>query len=499
MKKNKTLFGIAAAMLVMTTTAATAAACTGVYVGKNVSEDGSIMICRTEDMSSSGSKRFIVHQSGEHKAGTSYTDAYGLTVSYDKDSYRYSAVPGSAFRGIGDAPYGGAGFNELGVAVTATITAYPNEQAAAADPYIESGLHELSAADIILSQAESARDGIETAAEYVDKYGCGEGSIIMTADNNEAWYMEIYTGHQYAAVKLPDDKAAVIANAFMLGEIDINSKDVIVSDGIESMPTNNGFIKKTNGKINLRETYSEPTKLSNSLRLWGGRRLLHGTVSEKPDDVSYELLYTPSQKISLKEVMELTRYRYEDTEYSVDKEENKLLRTIGTARQEECHILQLRPSLAPAEGCIEWLCMSNAEFAPYIPYYAAALTDTMDVSKADFMTYSPRSVYWVNRSLNTICALNRRDFGSGVRDFYREYQDKLIEYIDSSDLRMRVSVTKEDTANDICRQLTNDAYYKASTLYSELMTYAAEYEGKLELGETPEAFKSEIKTDIENR
>ena len=118
-------------------------ACTGVYVGKDVSADGSVMIARTEDIASANSKRFIVHPAADHEPGESYTDAYGLSVPYPEHTYRYSATPASNHRGIGSTPYGAAGFNELGVAATSTITAYPNEKAIASDPFVETGLHEL--------------------------------------------------------------------------------------------------------------------------------------------------------------------------------------------------------------------------------------------------------------------------------------------------------------------------------------------------------------------
>ena len=237
-----------------------AQACTGVYVGKDVSADGSVMIARTEDIGSANSKRFVVHPAKDYQEGECYTDAFGMSVEYPSHTYRYTATPASKHRGIGDNPYGAAGFNELGVAATSTITAYPNAKAIGADPFVETGLHELSANDIILSRATSARHGIEIVAEIVDKYGSGEGNIIMTADENEAWYMEIYTGHQYAAIKLPDDMAAVIPNAYMLGEIDVTSPDVIVSKDLVRLAKINGFYKETNGKINLRQTYAEKEK-----------------------------------------------------------------------------------------------------------------------------------------------------------------------------------------------------------------------------------------------
>ncbi|MGN0163626.1 MAG: C69 family dipeptidase [Candidatus Ornithomonoglobus sp.] len=500
MRKNLKILTMSfMALFTITLTAASAFACTGVYVGKGVSADGSVMLMRTEDMESGESKRFIVHPAEDHEPGEYFTDAAGLKLEYPAHTYRYTAVPGSEERGIGKAPYGEAGFNELGVASTATITAYPNDKAIAADPFTENGLYELSINDIILSRAASAREGIEIIADIVDKYGSGEGSIIMTADKNEAWYMEIYTGHQYAAIRLPEDKAAVIANAYMLGEVDVDSEDVIASKDIISFAKQNNILKSSNGKINLRETYAEPAKDSNSIRIWGGRKLLHGTIGTDPYKTDYELLFTPSQKITVKEVMEVTRYRYEDTEYNVNQEKNKYIRAIGTARQEECHILQIRPNMNVESSCIEWLCMGNSEFTSFVPYYAAAITDTPVMCKLDAPKFNLYSMYWACRGLSTLCGQNRELYGNKVREFFNTYENNLINYVRYMDNSMAISQNRDQTANGFCNDLAYDTFNKSVMMYQQVMSYLAQYEGKAETENNTYEFSPEVSADVSRR
>ncbi len=474
-------------------------ACTGFYVGKDVSTDGSVMIARTEDMTSSNSKRFIIHPAADHTPGTYYVDAYGLKVEYPAHTYRYSALPGSASRHIGSAPYGAAGFNELGVAATSTVTAYPSDAALKADPFTEHGLYELSANDLILSRATTAREGIEIIAAIVDEHGSGEGNIIMVADKNEAWYMEILSGHQYAAIKLPDDMAAVIPNAYMLGEIDVNSPDVIVSKDLVNLPRQHGFLRQTNGKINLRETYSAPKKDSNTIRIWGGQKKLHGVVSDNPYETKYELLFKPTKKISVKDVMDATRYRYEDTEYNVNLPENKYVRAIGTSRQEECHILQIRRNMPVESSCIEWLCMGNAEFAPYVPYYAAAMTDTPVMYKIDAPVYNEYSAYWEARSLSTLCALNRTAYGSKVQEFFREYEDNLIKNVSKTDAKMSLSTNRNATANELAQDIADDYLSKTRELFRAVMMYLAEFEGQDEYENNTYKFEISFSSQISSK
>lgn len=457
---------------------AQAHACTGFYVGKDVSEDGSVMIARTEDLTSNGSKRFIVHAAADHSEGEMYRDAHGLTFPLPEHTYRYTATPASRHKGIGDTPFGAAGFNELGVAATSTVTGYPNAAAIKADPYIDNGLHELSCNDIILSQATSARHGIEIIANIVDTYGCGEGSIIMTADSNEAWYMEIYTGHQYAAIRLPDDMAAVIPNAFMLGEIDLDSPDTIISGDLLTLAKKHNFNVETNGNFNIRESYAEEKKDSNTIRIWGGRRLLHGETEENPYDTEYTLLFKPYRKISVKDVMDATRTRYEASKYNPDIPGNKYIRTIATSRQEECHILQIRPDMPLDVACVEWLCLANAEFSPYVPYYASAITSTPRICTYDPKGYDSLSMYWANRSLGTLCAQNRTLYGNAVKSFYDSYEEALIQYLPEMDKEMLASLSTTEIANRLCFERAYDAYGKSTALFAELIEFIAKYEGE---------------------
>lgn len=484
------------ALVLSLSTAAGAYACTGFYVGKDVSADGSVMIARTEDMTSSNSKRFIIHPAKDHAEGTYYTDAHGLKVKNPAHTYRYSALPGSASRHIGEAPFGAAGFNELGVAATSTITAYPNEKVLSLDPFTENGLYELSANDLILSRASTAREGIKIIAAIVDEHGSGEGNIIMVADKNEAWYMEILSGHQYAAIKLPNDMAAVIPNAYMLGEFDITSEDVIYSKDLVNLPKTNGFLKQTNGKINIRETYSEPKKDSNTIRIWGGLRKLHGVTGDDPYKTEYELLFKPTKKISVKDVMDATRYRYEDTEYNVNLPENKYVRAIGTSRQEESHILQIRQNMPIESSCIQWLCIGNAEFAPYVPYYAAAMTDTPLMYKLDAPTYNEYSMYWASRSLSTISALNRDAYGSKIQAFFSEYENKLIANISKTDSKMSLSTDKTAAANKLANDIADDYFSKTRETFRQLMLYLAEFEGRDEFENNTYEFKIDISPEI---
>ena len=79
----------------------------------------------------------------------------------------------------------------------------------AADPLVEHGISEFTAVDLVTCQSATAREGTEKLLSLIDEYGSSEVNIALIADQQETWYIEMYSGHQYAAVKLPTDKVSL--------------------------------------------------------------------------------------------------------------------------------------------------------------------------------------------------------------------------------------------------------------------------------------------------
>lgn len=476
-KIKQAAIGIACSALIMANSMQ-AMACTAVYVGKDVSADGTTMIARSEDIGGGYTKRFIVHEAKTHKKGEKFKDTYGFEMDLPEKTYRYTAVEDTPEQGEGDRPYGEAGFNEHGLAVTATVSAYYNEEAKAADPLEEKGLYELSIAEVVLSQCKTAKEGVELLASIVDKQGAGEGNIILLADQKEAWYMEILSGHQYAAIKMPTDKVAVVPNFFMLGKLDINDKDVITSENLVNLPKEHGFLVEEDGMINVEQTYGEPHAEHSTYRAWGGQTYLNPNLKVTPDDKTFQLFFDPADKVKIQDVIGVLSYRYEGTKYDTEKEENKNINQIGNERQAECHILQIRHDYPKALAGIEWLAMGNAEHSVFLPYYGSLITDTADAHKIKDITYNADSAYWSFRSIAALCDVDRRQYGDGVQKYWRAYQDKIINAQKKVDKEM-LSLYKKDEkaagrkATALGKAVTNEAIGRANRIYSELMQYFA--------------------------
>ena len=264
-------------------------------------------------------------------------------MPYPEHTYQYTLAKDSPLFGDGEEPYAEVGINENEVAMTATVSTYYNDKAKAADPLVDTGICELSMGSILLGQAKTARDGVELLGEIVEKYGSGECNTIMISDPNEAWYMEIVSGHQYAVIKLPEDQVAAIPNMMLLGTVDVtDTENVIASEGLVSLAEENGFLKTEDGMIHVAQTYGAENPGKGQLtRLWQGTYYLNHEKGERlsiepsEDGVygPYDLLFTPNKKFSTQDIMKFLAYRGEGTK--MDFNVNESIYAIGNKNQAE--------------------------------------------------------------------------------------------------------------------------------------------------------------------
>ena len=119
--------------LILCLSSVSAMACTAIYVGSDLTADGTTMFARSEDISNSYNKLFYVSPAGKHTAGEEYAGCYGFTYTFKKDSYSYTAFSDDNGAAVNNecpdcggthahTPYQAGGTNEMGVTVSATET-----------------------------------------------------------------------------------------------------------------------------------------------------------------------------------------------------------------------------------------------------------------------------------------------------------------------------------------------------------------------------------------
>lgn len=477
--KKKLLSLVLGVSILFTSTASFA--CTGTIVGKKVAKDGHTILGRTEDYSSAYNKNIVVTPRKTYKKGEVFEDANGLKLPQPKVSYKFTSIP-DGYQDEGDV-YDAAGFNEFGVAMTATVTAYAHEKAYAADPLTEKGLTESSITGIVLPRVKTAREGIELVAKICDEHGSSEGNIIFISDDKETWYMEMLTGHQYVAVKYPEDCFSVVPNCYMLGTVDINDKEnVIASKDLVNLPKKHGFLVEENGKIHVRKTYAEELSPYNRSRLWGGINFLDKDKKIPFEAEEFELFQKTDKKISVKDVMEMQRYRYEGTKYDANLPENESVRAIGTINQEECHVLEVREDYPRELAGIMWVAMGNSEHSIYVPVLGG-ITDTIAPYRVTGNYYKPESAYWTLRGVSALSEINREQYGKNVRAYWNKEEIRLLN--EQKDVDKKIKELYKNNPKKAIEYATNlgnknltKAYEDGKTIFTELMTYFYRDSGK---------------------
>ena len=531
--KQKRLKQLGAALLagsLVVSSGVSASACCGLYVGSGQSANGSTYVGRSEDIGKLYDKVFEVRPAADHAEGEMYEDTYGFSMPYPSHTYRYTVLRDSIEQGesvvdedgnLVREAYGEVGMNEKGVSVSATVSTSYNANAKAADPLVDTGICEISLTSVILMSADSARDGVEKLAAIIDTYGSGECNSFTISDANEVWDFETLSGHQYVAMKMPDDKVSVNPNMVVMNEIDVSdTENVVASADLISLPLENGFLVSSQQgkvaddqitKIDIQKTYgSEDFGNGQYFRYWQGVNYLNEELSqsvsverdgEAAPEGPFNMLFEADHQLTTYEVLRLLACRGEGTEYAADNnpEKNPNGTAIGNERQAECHVFEIRSDMPEALATIQWQTMSRAEFSVYLPYYSNLLTDTSDIFQTE---YSPSikdieevlddedfpaetSAYWVFTAINDLCDNDRERYGANVKLYWENYQKALIEQQEAVDESMTALYEKnpelaEQAATALAKGVSEEAFANAKTILTELWAFVkADQAGEL--------------------
>lgn len=397
-------------------------ACSAVYVGKDVSTDGTTILARSEDQGDGGYNKMFRVVPRETKAGRYMVDTgedeNGFKVPLPKTTYKYTEVVDNSFEG--DGPYPGICTNEYGMSISGTVSASPSEAYEKVDPFVEYGLREAILPALIACQTKTAKEAVLKIAELVDKYGSEEGNILYMADKKEAWLIEIYGGHQYAAMKMPTDKVAVFGNQYMIDVVDQNdTENYIFSKDLFTTIDKVGNVVKEDGKYNLVKSISGPREEYSNMRTWIGHKILApSTIGEYNNDEFYPLFYSPDKKVSPLTVMDIYRNRYEGTKFDMNLPENAERRPIATTRQSQIHVVQIIPNMPREMSAVQWLALGNAEHSVFIPTFSG-ITDTHSAYKVDGNSYDPSGAYWQFKRVCGVAETDRAHLGASTKDYWK--------------------------------------------------------------------------------
>lgn len=479
MKKKFFSWAISALMLLTLFPFQAVSACTGFIIGKDLTTDGSTLYGRTEDLEPNHNKNFVVRERKYNKAGDRFVDeTNGFSFDLPAVSYKYTAVPDvTPEQGVFDE----AGFNEEGVSISATVSASANDDIQKVDPYVKDGIAESALTSVVLPHVKTAKEGVELLAKIVREKGAAEGNIVTIADKTGVWYMEILSGHQYAAIKFPDDKYAVFPNTFFLGSVDKNdTENTILSADLEKIAQDAGTYKEINGSFHVAQSYNPPLAEADRSRVWSGIKALDPNADVQYDDEYFELMHSTSDKLSLRDAMNLQRNRLEGTDFKPQdqmeldgkgipdktKADPVYKYPISNPNVMEAHIFQLKENLpASTGGGILWLAMGSPRNAPYLPYYGN-ISNTSQPYQEMSTAYNENSWYWTVSRINDLVAKYPELFEDGsIRSEIERMESQWMEEQPAHDSE-QISLSEQPEQASL--KATKDSMERADSVFKRL-------------------------------
>lgn len=371
--------------------------CTSILVGRLATNDGSVLIGRNEDSQTAWPKHLQFNPRQEQANQIFRSKANKFTLALPNLSYQYSAMPEWTDRyGV----FAEGGINEYHVAMSATESAYGNERALAFDPFDQTkGLLEEAMITIVLPYVKTAREGVQRLGRIIDEHGSAEANGVLFADQTEAWYFEVATGHQWVAQRIPDDAYAVVANQISIEVIDFNDPDHFMT-----APNLQSFVQEhhlwpAEQPFNFRRifgTNDDSDLVYNTPRVWQGQRLLTPSIPQEPQSYELPFIQRPDYPITVGDTQRVLSDHFNGTPYDLmgATPVTKRFRPISVATTQESHVLQLRPNVAADLVGVHWLAMGVSAQSVYVPFYSQGHSVPLmyQRGKAD---YSPSSAYWV--------------------------------------------------------------------------------------------------------
>ena len=477
-KKYKVFFGVLMIAIMAMLPAADALACTGVYVGRKASADGTTMIARSNDMHPMVVPNMVkVYDRVENQPGRFFECKDGFSWPLPDTTYRYVCIPLTTVgqETVGARAEDAAGAcNECGLAISATVTGYICKEARTADPEVKGGICENDIAGLVASSCATAREAVEMLAAIIDERGSYEQNIIMITDANEAWYMETYTGHQYAAVKMPEDCVAVFGNEFMLGDIEEGYEDTIKSPQLYTLPEAEGFAEyNKEGHMDLFDTYAGRGRLADyaNARTWVGHKLFAAsTAGEYGTKERYPLFFRPDAPVALHDVMQLYRNRFEGTELDPKVTGSDKTRVIATETQTHVHILQRYPDMPDDLALVSWCALAGAEYTPFVPLFCS-MTEISAPYALDLTDdrFTEDSAYMVYKALKTLCEQNRDLYGQQVAKYWDAAESRMIQDVPAALRKAKESQNAGKVLTGYSLKCQEAAYADGTDLYGDVL------------------------------
>ena len=397
--------------------------CTTIIIGQEQTADGSMIVARSEDWDAMEAKNYEIFEDTDN--GPREFDA--------KDSPFRCELPEKALGYSALSPYnlhghwGSAGFNTAGVGMSATESIFSNDEVLKHDPLVENGVAENSVFNITLPYVHTAREGVERLGMLIEKYGIAEGFGIGFVDSKEIWYLETACGHRWLACRMPKDQYFVTGNQSRFRTYDPNDKEnYLASADLIEFAEKHGLYNPAQGAFDFHEAYARDIKLDttyNYPRVWGLQQFFSPEIKNDVTKNTFPVFAKAAHKVTLTELRTAFRFHYDNTEHDpyLNSNPKEPYRPVSIFRTTQTHLLQVRPELPQAIGCVNYVAMGMADLGVFLPLYQGITSYPEAYTKGNGES-SDDSAYWKFRKIMVLGMTNYNKYAPIIKEAYANFE-----------------------------------------------------------------------------
>ncbi len=351
--------------------------CATVIAGKNATADGSVLVGHNED---NGTETASVSRVSGMQKTERRNHATGELVGYPVEdripqvettyAYLWLSMPEP------EHVYSDAVLNEFGVCVCSNACRSREDKPDLTD----GGIGGRSLRHLVAQRARTAREGVKLVGEMIEKYGYStSGRTLNIADSNEGWMVAMVNGKHWVAQRVPDDMVAVIANTYIITEVDLaDTFNFLGSPDLIEYAVKRGWYNPQDGPFSFEKAYADPkTRVSagNTHRQWSGLALLSKDTVPLPEAARLPFAVKPKEPLTVNHITRVLRDHYEDTilepgiTYKDKPAHRRHTSTICGPGTNSSHVFQLRSGMPVEVGALWWLALWQPCSTPFMPVY----------------------------------------------------------------------------------------------------------------------------------
>ena len=450
--------------------------CTTIIIGQEQTADGSMIVARSEDWDAMEAKNYEIFEATDNGPREFVAKDSPFRCELPEKALGYSALSPYNLHGH----WGSAGFNTAGVGMSATESIFSSDEILKHDPLVENGVAENSVFNITLPYVHTAREGVERLGMLIEKYGIAEGFGIGFVDSKEIWYLETACGHRWLACRMPKDQYFVTGNQSRFRTYDPNDKEnYLASADLIEFAEKHGLYNPAQGAFDFHEAYARDIKLDttyNYPRVWGLQQFFSPEIKNDVTKNTFPVFAKAAHKVTLTELRTAFRFHYDNTEHDpyLNSNPKEPYRPVSIFRTTQTHLLQVRPELPQAIGCVNYVAMGMADLGVFLPLYQGINSYPEAYTKGNGES-SDDSAYWKFRKIMVLGMTNYNKYAPIIKEAYAKFEAETDQrQREMEEEYLRIYKTQPLHAQDLLQafsdKILNSALDLADRLQEKLFT-----------------------------